>query len=120
MWCGVVWCGVVWCGVVWVWCGARFFNLVKARTAIGVVARNFMPLLEELLAFHPGLTFLEGTPEFQVRACAPFPSCGSPLRPCGPWTRACGAFVCGGFARSMYPAPAFVLSLLSSLLLQLL
>ena len=28
---------------------------------------DFMPLLEELLAFHPGLAFLESTPEFQEK-----------------------------------------------------
>jgi serine/threonine-protein phosphatase 2A regulatory subunit B'' len=37
----------------------------KGRRAI--VPADFMPFLEELLAFHPGLAFLEATPEFQEK-----------------------------------------------------
>jgi serine/threonine-protein phosphatase 2A regulatory subunit B'' len=32
-----------------------------------IVPFDFMPFLEELLAFHPGLAFLESTPEFQEK-----------------------------------------------------
>ena len=47
---------------------------MKARGAVGIYPKNFMPLLEELLAFHPGLAFLEGTPEFQVLSTRHFES----------------------------------------------
>jgi len=54
----------------------RFFNLVAQREPIeagpyrgrrAIVTGDFMPYLEELLAFHPGLAFLESTPEFQEK-----------------------------------------------------
>eukprot|EP01138_Halocafeteria_seosinensis_P005731 gb/GECG01005859.1/.p1 GENE.gb/GECG01005859.1/~~gb/GECG01005859.1/.p1 ORF type:complete len:704 (+),score=87.88 gb/GECG01005859.1/:1-2112(+) len=52
----------------------RFFRLISQRGAAprnngkrGIVAADFMPFLEELLAFHPGLAFLERTPEFQEK-----------------------------------------------------
>jgi serine/threonine-protein phosphatase 2A regulatory subunit B'' len=54
----------------------RFFNLVAQREVItvgphkrtrAIVSADFMPYLEELLAFHPGLAFLESTPEFQEK-----------------------------------------------------
>ena len=46
---------------------SRFFRLVKRRAEpAGIRPPDFMPLLEELLAFHPGLAFLESTPEFQA------------------------------------------------------
>lgn len=52
----------------------RFFRLISQRTAPpknnnlrGIVSADFMPFLEELLAFHPGLAFLERTPEFQEK-----------------------------------------------------
>jgi serine/threonine-protein phosphatase 2A regulatory subunit B'' len=45
----------------------RFFRLVKQRTNSDIVKEDFMPFLEELLAYHPGLEFLESTPEFQEK-----------------------------------------------------
>jgi len=45
----------------------RFFRLVKRRAARVIEAPDFTPLLEELLAFHPGLGFLESAPEFQEK-----------------------------------------------------
>lgn len=50
----------------------RFFRLVAKRCAVhqdrrAIVPSDFTPLLEELLAFHPGLGFLENTPEFQEK-----------------------------------------------------
>ena len=45
----------------------RFFRVVKARDADYIVRKDFMPLLEELLTYHPGLEFLEATPEFQEK-----------------------------------------------------
>lgn len=45
----------------------RFFRLVKRRDAPIIAPVDFMPFLEELLAFHPGLAFLENTPEFQEK-----------------------------------------------------
>lgn len=54
----------------------RFFNLVAQRQPATegphrgrrvIVAGDFMPFLEELLAFHPGLAFLESTPDFQEK-----------------------------------------------------
>lgn len=47
---------------------SRFFRLTKQPDARAIVKSDFLPLMEELLAFHPGLAFLEGTPEFQVRS----------------------------------------------------
>ncbi len=49
-------------------CVRRFFSLVSQPGASKIVPFDFMPFLEELLAFHPGLAFLETTPEFQVCA----------------------------------------------------
>jgi serine/threonine-protein phosphatase 2A regulatory subunit B'' len=56
----------------------RFLRLVSQRGAAvlpskryltyrALVPTDFMPLMEELLAFHPGLAFLENTPEFQEK-----------------------------------------------------
>jgi serine/threonine-protein phosphatase 2A regulatory subunit B'' len=45
----------------------RFFRLLKRRSARAIEAVDFMPYMEELLAFHPGLAFLESTPEFQEK-----------------------------------------------------
>lgn len=45
----------------------RFFRLVKQPNADGIVKEDFMPYLEELLTYHPGLEFLENTPEFQEK-----------------------------------------------------
>jgi len=45
----------------------RFFRLVKQVGAPGIVKSDFLPFMEELLAFHPGLAFLESTPEFQEK-----------------------------------------------------
>lgn len=46
----------------------RFYRLIKQRNnKDGIQATDFMPYLEELLEYHPGLAFLEGTPEFQDR-----------------------------------------------------
>ena len=45
----------------------RFFRLAKRRGAPAIVPTDFMPFIEELLAFHPGLAFLENTPEFQEK-----------------------------------------------------
>ena len=39
---------------------------VKRRSNPAIEPVDFMPFMEELLAFHPGLAFLEHTPEFQV------------------------------------------------------
>lgn len=45
----------------------RFFNLTAQPEAEVMKPVDFQPFLEELLAFHPGLAFLEGTPEFQAK-----------------------------------------------------
>jgi len=45
----------------------RFFRLVKKKDATTISGADFMPYLEELLAYHPGLEFLEATPEFQEK-----------------------------------------------------
>jgi serine/threonine-protein phosphatase 2A regulatory subunit B'' len=54
----------------------RFFHLVSQMEPLAagkhagrraMVPTDFMPFLEELLAFHPGLAFLESTPEFQEK-----------------------------------------------------
>lgn len=45
----------------------RFFRLTKQPDSPHIVKSDLLPLMEELLAFHPGLAFLESTPEFQVR-----------------------------------------------------
>ena len=45
----------------------RFFRLIKRRAGTAIEAQDFMSYLEELLAYHPGLAFLETTPEFQEK-----------------------------------------------------
>lgn len=45
----------------------RFFRLVKQVGSPGIVKSDLLPFMEELLAFHPGLAFLENTPEFQEK-----------------------------------------------------
>jgi len=45
----------------------RFFRLIKQPESDFIVVSDFAPYLEELLAFHPGLEFLESTPEFQEK-----------------------------------------------------
>lgn len=41
-------------------------HLMDGISRKGIEPDDFMPYMEELLAFHPGLAFLESTPEFQV------------------------------------------------------
>lgn len=43
----------------------RFFRLVKQPNADCIFKDDFMPYLQELLRFHPGLDFLENHEEFQ-------------------------------------------------------
>lgn len=45
----------------------RFFRLTKQPDSQFIVKSDLLPLMEELLAFHPGLAFLESTPEFQEK-----------------------------------------------------
>lgn len=45
----------------------RFFRLTKQPAARFIIKSDLLPLMEELLAFHPGLAFLESTPEFQEK-----------------------------------------------------
>uniref|UniRef100_A0A7S2S6E6 Calmodulin n=1 Tax=Mucochytrium quahogii TaxID=96639 RepID=A0A7S2S6E6_9STRA len=45
----------------------RLFRLLKQPDADTIVGSDFAPYLEELLAYHPGLEFLETTPEFQEK-----------------------------------------------------
>jgi ABC-type transport system substrate-binding protein len=45
----------------------RFFRLVKQPTAPAIEPSDFQPIMEELLAFHPGLEFLQQTAEFQEK-----------------------------------------------------
>ncbi len=45
----------------------RFFRLIKQPECEWIEAADFAPYLEELLAYHPGLEFLESTPEFQEK-----------------------------------------------------
>lgn len=45
----------------------RFFRLLKPMHRDYMLSEDFMPHLEELLAYHPGLEFLESTPEFQEK-----------------------------------------------------
>jgi serine/threonine-protein phosphatase 2A regulatory subunit B'' len=45
----------------------RFLMLLAQPDTTRIVPFDFMPFLEELLAFHPGLAFLESTPEFQEK-----------------------------------------------------
>ena len=45
----------------------RFFRLVKQPDARYIRARDFYPFVRELIEGHPGLEFLENTPEFQEK-----------------------------------------------------
>eukprot|EP00941_MAST-03F_sp_MAST-3F-sp1_P002074 g2074.t1 len=45
----------------------RIFRLLAKPGATFLTADDFMPMMEELLAYHPGLEFLEATPEFQEK-----------------------------------------------------
>lgn len=47
----------------------RFYRLVRrrGRGVTGITPPDLTPFMEELLAFHPGLGFLEATPEFQEK-----------------------------------------------------
>lgn len=45
----------------------QFFRLLKHPDQCTVQGEDFLPYLEELLAYHPGLEFLEGTPDFQKK-----------------------------------------------------
>lgn len=45
----------------------RFFRLVKQPGASFITAHDFFPFVRELIQGHPGLEFLENTPEFQEK-----------------------------------------------------
>lgn len=45
----------------------QIFNILKHRDRNYLIQEDFKPVLRELLATHPGLEFLQGTPEFQDR-----------------------------------------------------
>eukprot|EP00164_Ancoracysta_twista_P000743 GFYU01000978.1.p1 GENE.GFYU01000978.1~~GFYU01000978.1.p1 ORF type:complete len:550 (+),score=176.84 GFYU01000978.1:172-1821(+) len=45
----------------------RYFNLLKTPENNAIIPADFKPYMQELLAYHPGLEFLEATPEFQER-----------------------------------------------------
>ena len=45
----------------------RFFRLIKAPTASHIMRDDFLPSVEELLSFHPGLSFLSDHLEFQEK-----------------------------------------------------
>ncbi|KAG2305519.1 hypothetical protein Bca4012_059590 [Brassica carinata] len=45
----------------------QIFKILKQQNQNFLVKEDFKPLLKELLATHPGLEFLQGTPEFQER-----------------------------------------------------
>ena len=45
----------------------RFFRLIKRPNEPYVVGSDFLPLIGELLDYHPGLEFLEQAPEFQEK-----------------------------------------------------
>ncbi|KAJ4877720.1 Serine/threonine protein phosphatase 2A regulatory subunit B''beta [Raphanus sativus] len=45
----------------------QIFKIVKQKNQNYIVKDDFKPLLKELLATHPGLEFLQTTPEFQER-----------------------------------------------------
>ena len=45
----------------------RLFQLLKDPSRDHIVGSDFIPYLEELLAYHPGLEFLESTPGFQEK-----------------------------------------------------
>ncbi|PKU73946.1 serine/threonine protein phosphatase 2A regulatory subunit B''beta isoform X1 [Dendrobium catenatum] len=46
---------------------AQVFNILKHSDRSYLIQEDFKPILRELLATHPGLEFLQGTPEFQDR-----------------------------------------------------
>ncbi|KAH0463445.1 hypothetical protein IEQ34_008027 [Dendrobium chrysotoxum] len=46
---------------------AQIFNILKHSDRSYLIQEDFKPILRELLATHPGLEFLQGTPEFQDR-----------------------------------------------------
>ncbi|KAM0932246.1 putative EF-hand domain-containing protein [Dioscorea sansibarensis] len=45
----------------------QMFMILKQPDRKYLTQEDFKPILRELLAFHPGLEFLQGTPEFQER-----------------------------------------------------
>lgn len=45
----------------------RFYRLCKQPTCDAIVSSDFYPFINELLLYHPGLEFLESTPEFQEK-----------------------------------------------------
>lgn len=45
----------------------QIFKILKQKDQSFIVKDDFKPLLKELLATHPGLEFLQSTPEFQER-----------------------------------------------------
>ena len=45
----------------------RFWRLVKQPDTDAIVKEDLAPYLDELLTYHPGLEFLESTPEFQEK-----------------------------------------------------
>lgn len=45
----------------------RFFRLVKQPNSKYIKAKDFFPFVRELIDGHPGLEFLESTPEFQEK-----------------------------------------------------
>jgi len=45
----------------------RFFRLLKQPDAKYITAKDFFPIVRELIDGHPGLEFLENTPEFQEK-----------------------------------------------------
>ena len=45
----------------------RFYRLCKQPGSDGIVCGDFYPFINELLLYHPGLEFLESTPEFQEK-----------------------------------------------------
>ncbi|KAI0528805.1 serine/threonine protein phosphatase 2A regulatory subunit B''beta [Dendrobium catenatum] len=45
----------------------QIFNILKPSDRKYLIQEDFKPVLRELLATHPGLEFLQGTPEFQER-----------------------------------------------------
>lgn len=45
----------------------RIFRLLKKPDAEGIYPEDLIPMMQELLDYHPGLEFLENTPEFQEK-----------------------------------------------------
>jgi len=45
----------------------RYFNAIKQKSNDYIVPSDFGIIIRELLAFHPGLTFLNATPDFQEK-----------------------------------------------------